>query len=118
MLPTIASRIVDSCVDLSWTVIARPFGSIPRDKNVNLPAPSMPPEVISAEKAPVESDLKLPEARSLPGRGGFTKAEGDAGEFKLLLHAGTQGDGAEVGGGGRFFGFFYKGDRCRRVVVR
>src|SRR2546422_9051510 len=102
MLPTLASRIVDSCVDLSWTVIARPFGSIPRDKNVNLPAPSMPPEVISAEKAPVESDLKLPEARSLPGRGGVTKTEGDAGDFKLLLHAGTQGGGGEVGGGRLF----------------
>src|SRR3989442_15384541 len=99
MLPTLASRIVDSCVDLSWTVIARPFGSIPRDKNVNLPAPSMPPEVISAEKAPVESDLKLPEARSLPGRGGFTKAEGESGDFKMLVAARGPGEGAGVGGG-------------------
>src|SRR2546425_6711736 len=106
MLPTPASRIVDSCVDLSWTVIARPFGSIPRDKNVNLPAPSMPPEVISAEKAPVESDLKLPEARSLPGRGGFTQAEADAGEFQLFLHAGAQGDVAGVEAGPAFFSFF------------
>src|SRR5207245_6462614 len=99
MLPTLASRIVDSCVDLSWTVIARPFGSIPRDKNVNLPAPSMPPEVISAEKAPVESDLKLPEARSLPGRGGVTKAEACAGEYKVLLPAVAEGEVREAEAG-------------------
>src|SRR2546426_3684479 len=108
MLPTLASRIVDSCVDLSWTVIARPFGSIPRDKNVNLPAPSMPPEVISAEKAPVESDLKLPEARSLPGRGGVTKAEADGGGFQLLLHARAQGGGAWGGAGPGFSCIFFK----------
>src|SRR2546428_5436359 len=106
MLPTLASRIVDSCVDLSWTVIARPFGSIPRDKNVNLPAPSMPPEVISAEKAPVESDLKLPEARSLPGRGGVTNEEEDAGGSQVLVDPGAHGGGAEGGGGARFFIIF------------
>src|SRR2546428_8087601 len=97
MLPTLASRIVDSCVDLSWTVIARPFGSIPRDKNVNLPAPSMPPEVISAEKAPVESDLKLPEARSLPGRGGIHPT--DAHPWASLPSLAPAGDGA-LGRGG------------------
>src|SRR2546422_8858242 len=102
MLPTLASRIVDSCVDLSWTVIARPFGSIPRDKNVNLPAPSMPPEVISAEKAPVESDLKLPEARSLPGRGGFAQGEAAGGDFKLFLYPGA-GGGAPAAGAGPAF---------------
>src|SRR2546428_5516670 len=106
MLPTLASRIVDSCVDLSWTVIARPFGSIPRDKNVNLPAPSMPPEVISAEKAPVESDLKLPEARSLPGRGGVTQAEEHAGGFQLVVDARAQGGVAQVGAGLGFFFLF------------
>src|SRR3989442_13355693 len=100
MLPTLASRIVDSCVDLSCTVIARPFGSIPRDKNVNLPAPSMPPEVISAEKAPVESDLKLPEARSLPGRGGVPKGDAGARDFQSLLPPRTAG-GLRGGGGGR-----------------
>src|SRR2546425_8715369 len=102
MLPTPASRIVDSCVDLSWTVIARPFGSIPRDKNVNLPAPSMPPEVISAEKAPVESDLKLPEARSLPGRGGVYQTCATVGESKLFLAPGTEGRDAGGGAGPAF----------------
>src|SRR2546425_4747783 len=102
MLPTPASRIVDSCVDLSWTVIARPFGSIPRDKNVNLPAPSMPPEVISAEKAPVESDLKLPEARSLPGRGGVAKRWAIARGFHPFAATGAQGGGAAAGGGPPF----------------
>src|SRR3989442_8680511 len=108
MLPTSASRILDSYVDLSWTVIARPFGSIPRDKNVNLPAPSMPPEVISAEKAPVESDLKLPEARSLPGRGGVTKGSADAGEFKMLLYAGRPRGAAEGGAGSSCLFIFFR----------
>ena len=66
-------RIVDSCVDLLWTVMARPLGSLPNDKKVNLVAPSIFPELIVVEKVPVVVDVKLPDARSLPGRGGLTK---------------------------------------------
>ena len=66
-------RIVESCVVLAWTVMARPFASLPSDKNVNLLAPSILPELIIVEKDPSDIDVKLPEARSLPGRGGLTK---------------------------------------------
>jgi len=66
-------RIVDSGVDLPWTVIARPLGSLPNDKKVSLLAPSILPEPMIAEKAPVDVEVKFPEAKSLPGRGALTR---------------------------------------------
>src|SRR2546427_11560699 len=73
ILSILDTRIVDSCVDLPWTVIARPLESLPNDKKVNLLAPSILPELMIVEKAPVGIDVKFPEAKSLPGRGGLTK---------------------------------------------
>jgi hypothetical protein len=66
-------RIVDSCADLPWTVMARPLVSLPSDKKVNLVAPSILPELMIAEKVPVGVEMKLAEAKSLPGSGGLTK---------------------------------------------
>ena len=58
---------------MSWTVIARPLESLPNDRKVNLLAPRILPELMIAEKAPVDVEVKFPEAKSLPGRGGLTK---------------------------------------------
>jgi hypothetical protein len=55
------------------------------------------PELIIVEKVPDAVDVKLPEANSLPGRGGLTRTYAYAGDSKLLLHDGTQGEVAEIG---------------------
>ena len=53
--------------------MARPLESLPNVRKVNFVAPSILPELIIVEKAPFDVDVNLPEAKSLPGRGGLTK---------------------------------------------